>query len=178
MDRLRQYALVAGLAHRLRGKGSWCGETHLQKATYFLQKLQKVPVGFEFFLYKHGPFSFDLRDELTAMRSDGLLELRPQWPYGPSFVPTAKSRELRQHYSKTLKKYQKQLDFVSHSLGNRNVAELEKLATALYITLEESMKSETQRAKRLHSLKPHVAVDDALKAVKAVDVIIKASKQV
>ncbi len=176
MDRLRQCAVLADLADHLRKKGNWCGETHLHKATYFLQKLLKVPVGFSFFLYKHGPFSFDLRDELTAMRADGLFELLPQWPYGPSLVTTERSIELRQQYAKTLKKYQKGVDFVADHLGSQNVSELERLATALYIKLEESSKSASQRARRLHSLKPHISTDDALKAVEVVDSIVKASK--
>jgi uncharacterized protein YwgA len=176
MDRFKKTALLTALAENLRKRGSWCGETHLQKATYFLQVLEKVPVGFDFILYKHGPFSFELRDELTAMRSDGLFDLDQQWPYGPTLVPTQKSKRLRQQYSKTLQKYERQLNFVSDQLGSQNVSELEKLATALYIRIETSPKSETQRAKYLHSLKPHVSLDDSLEAVKTVDGIIKLAK--
>jgi hypothetical protein len=176
MDRLKRAALLTTLADSLRKKGSWCGETHLQKATYFLQEVQKVPVGYHFILYKHGPFSFALRDDLTAMRADGLIDLMAQWPYGPTLVPTEKSNELRLEYPKTLRKYQKQLNFVSDQLGKQNVFELEKLATALYIWKEKSSKSENQRAKYLHILKPHVSLDDSLEAVKAVDEIVKRAK--
>jgi len=176
MDKFKKTVLLTALADNLRKKGSWCGETHLQKATYFLQALKKVPVGFEFILYKHGPFSFELRDELTAMRADGLFDLHSQWPYGPTLISTQKSKRLRQKYSKTLQKYQKQLNFVSEQLGKQNVSELEKLATALYIRIEASSKSESQRAKYLHSLKPHVSLDDSLEAVKTVDAIIKLAK--
>lgn len=176
MDRLKRAALLTALAENLRKKGSWCGETHLQKATFFLQELQKVPVGYDFILYKHGPFSFELRDELTAMRSDGLFDLLQQWPYGPTLIPTAKSKFVRQEYAKTLEKYKKQLNFVGDQLGRQNVSDLEKLATALYIRMEASSKSETQRAKYLHSLKPHVSLDDSLEAVKTVEGIVKLAK--
>ena len=176
MDRFQGAALLIALADNLRKKGSWCGETHLQKATYFLQELQKVPVGFDFILYKHGPFSFELRDALTAMRADGLFDLVQQWPYGPTLVPTQKSKRLREECSKALHKYQRQLDFVCDQLGKKNVSELEKLATALYIRIQESSKSETQRAKHLHSLKPHVPLDDSLEAVRTVDGIVKLAK--
>ncbi|HEV2522466.1 MAG TPA: hypothetical protein VGT24_08800 [Candidatus Acidoferrales bacterium] len=176
MDRLKKTALLTALAENLRKKGSWCGETHLQKATYFLQELERVPVGFDFILYKHGPFSFELRDTLTGMRADGLFDLHQQWPYGPTLIPTEKSKLLRQQYSKTLQKYKKQLNFVSDQLGRQNVSELEKLATALYIRIEMTSKSETQRAKYLHSLKPHVSLDDSLEAVKTVDGFVKLAK--
>jgi len=73
MNRLKRDVVILSLIENLKKKGSWCGETHIQKATYFLQELFDFPLGFEFILYKHGPFSFDLSDKLTAMRADMLL---------------------------------------------------------------------------------------------------------
>jgi len=78
MDRLRKAALQTRLIEQLRKEGSWCGETHVQKATLFLQDLMRVPLELEFILYKHGPFSFDLRSELTSLRADELVKLEPQ----------------------------------------------------------------------------------------------------
>ena len=75
-----------------------------------------------------------------------------------------------------MERYRRQLTFVSDQLGSQNVSELEKLATALYIRIEGSSRTEAQRAKDLHSLKPHVSLDDSLTAVKAVDVIVKLAK--
>lgn len=50
------------------------------------------------------------------------------------------------------------------------VAELERLATALYVTFEEGMDKTVQaRAKRINELKPHVSINEALKAVEEVD---------
>ncbi|MCL6557372.1 MAG: hypothetical protein K6U74_00970, partial [Firmicutes bacterium] len=63
---LKRKALLLSLVKAMESQGSWCGETHIQKCSYFLQAMLGVPLGFEFILYKHGPFSFDLRDELTA----------------------------------------------------------------------------------------------------------------
>ena len=61
MERLQRAAILTELMDRLRADGSWCGETHVQKATYFLQEVLGVQTGFEYILYKHGPYSFDLR---------------------------------------------------------------------------------------------------------------------
>jgi hypothetical protein len=77
MNRLKRDAVILSLIENLKKKGSWCGETHILKATYFLQELFDLPLGFEFILYKHGPFSFDLSDEFTAMRADMLLKIQP-----------------------------------------------------------------------------------------------------
>lgn len=73
MNRMKRSALLTKLVQRLRDEGSWGGETHVQKVTYFLQELMEVPLDFDFILYKHGPYSFDLHDEIAALRGDGLL---------------------------------------------------------------------------------------------------------
>jgi len=43
MDRLPKAAILTRLARELRASGSWCGETHMQKAVYLLQDLLDVP---------------------------------------------------------------------------------------------------------------------------------------
>ncbi len=170
MDRLQRGAILIALADALRRQGSWCGETHLQKATYFLQHLMEVPLEYDFILYKHGPFSFDLRDELTALQSDQLLELRPQpIPYGPSLLPTAASVEFRERYPRTLGTHQRSVDFVARKLGDKGVSELERLATALYVTRQMTDADAEARARRINELKPHVSLDEARQAVASVD---------
>jgi hypothetical protein len=171
MNRLQRAALLTDLADKLSQRGSWCGETHLQKAAYFLQALLEVPAVLEFILNKHGPFSFDLRDELTSLQADGLLELRAQpAPYGPSLVPTATSAEFRRRYPLTLGANQEKVGFVARALADKGVVELERLATALYVTRELGHAAPAeQRAQRLHELKPHVAPDLALAAVRELD---------
>jgi uncharacterized protein YwgA len=176
MNRLQRAAVLLELTDQLRAVGSWCGETHLQKATYFLQAFG-VPTGFGFVLYKHGPFSFELRDELTAMRADGFLELHPQPPYGPSLVTTEIGSELKEEYPRTLEKYEKAIRFVAEGLGNKNVSALEQLATALFVTLEGGPRSLEQRAEEISDLKPHIDVESAEAAVNEVEEMMEAAKQ-
>jgi uncharacterized protein YwgA len=169
MNRLQRAAVLVRLVDRLREQGSWCGETHIQKATYFLQELLDTPTELEFILYKHGPFSFDLRDELTSLRADGILELEPQAPpYGPKFTTTRTGEEFLGRSPKTLAQYESAIDFVARSLGGKDVAELEKLATALYVTREGSS-SVSERAQMLHELKPHVPLGSAQNAILELD---------
>ncbi len=169
MERLQTVSLIIGLLKRLRKKGSWCGETHLQKSIYFLQVLTDVPMGFDFILYKHGPFSFDLRDELTAMRADRLIEhvFQPA-PYGPSLRTTKSGNYVYDHFPVTLKKYSSKLDFVADSLGDKGVGELERMGTALYVMQEKPDANIRTNAEYIHELKPHVSVQDALLALQEV----------
>ncbi len=173
MDRLPQAAIVTKLAKRLRHYGSWCGATHIVKAMYFLQDLLEVPTGFDFVLYKHGPYAFDLADELTSLRADGLLALEPQSvPYGPRFAVTPLTRRLHATFPKTLAKYANSIEFVAKALGGKRVDELERLATALYVTRRTSLGHDgtvQSRAECIHSLKPHVPVVAAAQAVEEID---------
>jgi uncharacterized protein YwgA len=77
MDVFERSALIGTLVQELRHNGSWCGETHVQKGTFLLQELERVSLEYDFILYKHGPFSFALSDELGVMRGYGLLALEP-----------------------------------------------------------------------------------------------------
>lgn len=172
MKRLQKAAILTDLAERMRDHGSWCGETHIQKAVYFLQELLKVPLGYGYILYKHGPFSFDLRDEITELRVYELfrLETRPV-PYGPSLKPTTNAKGLKSRFPKTLANYSKHLTFVAEALDGKGVADLERLATALFVSVTDKDVEPETRARKLHALKPHVSLDSALKAVKEFDVM-------
>ena len=178
MDRLKRAALVTRLIELLRDQGSWCGETHIQKSTLFVQDLMKVPLCFNFILYKHGPFSFDLRDELTGLRADGLIQLEPQWPYGPRVTPTDLSNYIQNISSKTLKKYNDRIAFVANKLGAKGVTELERLATAFFLKQRpEAGVSIDDRTKQLTELKSHILPGIARAAIEEVDRIIEEARE-
>jgi len=177
MERLQRSAVMLSLIEKLKANGSWCGETHIQKATYFLKDLLKVPLDYEFILYKHGPYSFDLSDEMTAMRADSLIKLQPMHPYGPSYTLGDGSSLIKERFPKTTIKYMKQIEFVANKLGPNNVASLERLATALYVTLNEEMCDTDKRAQCITEIKPHIRFEDAREAVATVDCIIEEAKQ-
>jgi len=143
----------------------------MQKAAFFLQELMNVTLDFDFILYKHGPFSFDLRDELTFMRAQGFLRLEPQYPYGPTLIGGEKSELLKQAFRQAIEKHLPKIRFVSQKLSNKTVAELERTATALYIRLREP--AEVDRVERLRSLKPHIALPEAQAAVLEVEQITR-----
>jgi hypothetical protein len=178
MNRLQRAVVILTLLEQLKAWGSWCGETHLQKATYFLQVLFGVPLGFEFVLYKHGPFSFDLNDEITALRADLLVTVQPNPPYGPSLIPAPGSEPLIPRFARTRRTYEGPIRFVAEWLATKNVAELEKLGTALYVTNEASRNNGVDaRAQKVHELKPHVRLEEAREALQTVDQMIAAARE-
>ena len=175
MRRLQRAAVLFQLVKKLDAEGSWCGETHIQKATYFLQHLLKVPLEFRYMLYKHGPFSFELTDEIAAMRADNFLRYVPRpAPYGPSIAPAEGSAFLEKRLPKTCARYGDQVDFVARTFDRKGVAELERIATALYVTLEAMPGGDAGgRCARIRQLKPHISEEEARAAVQEVDKIVE-----
>jgi hypothetical protein len=179
MERLKRRAVLLTLIEALEQKDSWCGETHIQKATYFLQDLLGVPLGFDFILYKHGPFSFDLSDELTAMRADEIiqLKLRPH-PYGPSIIPGPNSNRLKELFPKTIERYKKYVDFLVNELGSYAVSELERLATARYVSRSSSIENISDKASHINNIKPHISVEDARRSLEDEQRIHEKAKEI
>lgn len=179
MRRLQKAATLVSLVKSLGEHGSWCGETNIQKSAFFLQDLTGVPLGFEFVLYKYGPYSFDLTDELTALRADSILALETPDPrYGPSYRPGEMSDFALERFPRTVNRYKERVEFVAKRLGNKGVSELERLATALYVRLrgkgEAGVKARTDK---IVKLKPHIRKPEAQQAVHEVDEMWEKAKQ-
>lgn len=170
MKPIQRDGLLFELINQLKEQGSWCGETHIQKATYFLEEMMDVPLGFRYVLYKHGPFSFDLSDELGSMRADALLkwEIKPD-PYGNGLKTTEESRRLQALVPRTIARYRPAISFVAEKFGAHGVKDLEKISTALYVTKEQPGQSLASRARRVTELKPHIPYAEAEMAVRFVD---------
>lgn len=170
MERLERASVIGALITSLENKGSWCGETHVQKAGYFLQEMGNVPLEYDYILYKHGPFSFELRDELTEMRANGLLELKMQPnPYGPSIAVTETGKLIAELFSEMAERYKNIIDFVASKLAVKGVVDLERLSTALYVTKEMESNTQEERANRIVELKPHINNETALESIIQVD---------
>lgn len=180
MKGLQRAAVILSLVEELEASGSWCGETHIQKATYFLQSLMRVPLEYKFILYKHGPYSFGLREEVMSMLADDLFRVRLQpAPYGPSILPDDSADQVKKRFQKTIAQYRQQVKAVAEKLGDKRVTDLERLATALYVTQEDHRDSSVEtRARRINELKPHVGVQEAIKAIRAIDEFGEQSQEI
>lgn len=171
MKRLQRAAVLVSLIEAMQENESWCGGTHIQKACYFLQELLDVPFGFRFTLYRYGPFSFDLNDELSALRADEFLDLYVRDPqYGPCYRPGELSEKLEKNYPKTIRRHGDKVTFVAETVGSKGVSELERLATALYVRMNDDDElSVEDAAKVVRRYKPHIPMPFALSAVEEVD---------
>lgn len=177
MKRLKRAAVISDLAERLRSHDSWVGETHVQKGAFLLQEMLEVPTDIDFILFKHGPFSFQLRDELAEMRADQILRLVPQRPpYGPRFEIDEGANQLKAKFPNTLNKYADQSEWVAETLGGLGIVDLEKLATAFWVTQESGFSDDVVgRAHRLNELKPHFDLETSENAMNEIDSLREAA---
>jgi hypothetical protein len=166
--------VLVNLVEALQRNKSWCGETHVQKCTFFLQDALLVPLGLNFVLYKHGPFSFDLHDLLGGMRAKLLIDVRPQpAPYGPSLTPGTSAEGLKARYPKTARTYGRQIEFVATRIGRNDVATLERLGTALFVHRQSRGPAAKDIGRAVTQLKPHIRTADAIAAAEEVERLLE-----
>ena len=170
IDLSEKTALMGHLVSQLRTVGNWCGETHIQKTVYILQTACRVSMGYSFVLYKHGPYSFDLKLDTSRLLGRRMLKQEPSAPpYGPRLRATTIMANHAARHHETIGRHSKDITRVVQFVSNRGVAELERLSTALYVTVRNEDKSVESRARRIHELKPHVSVELATEAVQELD---------
>ena len=161
------WPLLCKLVERLRSVDSWTGESHVQKAAFVLERLAGLSWPMGFIIYKYGPFSFRLRDQLGEMRAWGYLDLDYELGgYGPRHRLTEKGKAL----AAEARLDQTMLGLVVQEVGSMGVKDLEKIATGLFLLTEGANQGATQSQleQQLRSCKPHLteaevhaAVEDA-----------------
>ncbi|HUF10166.1 MAG TPA: hypothetical protein VMO47_12640 [Rhodothermales bacterium] len=167
-NQLRDAAIIGAVVQKVGQKKLFCGETFLQKSAFFMKELFGVPLESSFRLYYYGPFSFDLRSQLMAMRGDRFVSLVPH-ERGAHFASGEQYANLASRFPKTLEKYAPAIEFAATELAGKGVKQLEPLATALYLRRENADRDTEELASRLVEIKPHVEMPAARTALKTVD---------
>lgn len=136
---LARKAALVSLIDEMERNGSWRGETHVSCAVYLLQNLTGVPLGYDDFAFGGNSLSsYGLADDLTAMRADSFLRIKPRDPIGPSFEKGEMGDRLLSYRAKTVCRVKSRVEFVAEALGDRRAPELLWLATALFVDLGSS----------------------------------------
>ena len=166
MTTSREMVLIGGVAKALKDRGSWTGETHIQKTAYVAKVKRNVPFESEFVLYKHGPLSFDMSKSIVHMLSRGLLSTESNPGYGPSFeVAEPLWRALNNRLDNYYSNFGESIASISDFLAKKNVGELERIATAVYVASNFPALSVEEQARTITKLKPHIPQESALRAL-------------
>ena len=84
-------------------------------------------------------------------------------------MPTQFSEIYLERFPKTLAQHQASIEFVASELAGMNVAELERIATAFYISERSDGEPVEDMAEELVELKPHISIEGAIQAFEDVD---------
>lgn len=130
------------------------------------------------FCNKHGPYSFDVTAMLMSMRADRVLSLVPQSGYGPSFTIETAMKSIYDRYRSEIEQIRPKIEKVASHFGPKNVSDLERVATAIYVTLKRPHDSIEARATELNRVKPHIKIPVALSSVAEADQFFQIVSQV
>lgn len=176
LTELERRAVLARLIDQTAKSVSWNGEPHIQESVYFLETATGVPTNLGFVLYKHGPYSFDLHDELVWMRANQFIDMEPKYPYGPSFYLAELGSVMLRRFPNMASRFTAQIEFVANEFREMQVDELKRLATAWFVTVKHPAGPE-ERARTVNKLKPHITPAEAWSAIQRVDDIAERAKQ-
>jgi hypothetical protein len=148
----------------LHAAGSWTGKTHVQKTLALASLALGEDLPFEFVLYRHGPYSFEVDGEINQMLTYDAIKMIPQPPYGATVKPAAGS-DFPDAFGNASPETLKVISDIAKFVGSRNVTQLESLATAAWIRIRENVRIDEQVLRRLLELKPHLEGQPAQQGV-------------
>jgi uncharacterized protein YwgA len=159
-----KHALILAMIDALQSHGSRTGKTHVIKGLFLASAARLFESPFQFFLYKHGPYSSDIEECIEQMKSYGALEVEPAFDgYGVILSPGQMASFLRQKAPVSVGT-QEAINQVCQFLRYQNVNYLERLATAAWIRSREGVGEPDEVARRLNELKPHIPLAEARQA--------------
>ncbi|MCL4552942.1 MAG: hypothetical protein M1305_05250 [Candidatus Marsarchaeota archaeon] len=166
-------SLILEIVKDLRLVGSWAGRTHIQKTAYLLKELCRVDVGYDFTLYKHGPYSFQLDADIEDLRILGGLDYEiVRSEYGPRYKEGAAAHAFRQQADLcTLEAIQEMADFVR----DKDVKDLECLSTLVWCGGASSADI-PKVTECVLSLKPHLSEPVVTQAWSQLNCFVKRAK--
>ena len=174
MRRRQKIAVILQLMNEMWYQSKWCSESTIQMHVFFLQELMKVPLEFEFVLYRGAPFSFELSYLFPEMNSAKSIELVPQPRSRPQIKVTERGVRFYSAFDHDIAQYKTKIAFVPTTFRNKGVDELALVAIGFYVTMEfENCKNRIrERADRLVELEPHFDLSEAVDAINEVDEIV------
>ncbi|MDE2791364.1 MAG: hypothetical protein OXI81_13220 [Paracoccaceae bacterium] len=136
MSKMRSAAVLALLIDAMGEHGGHCDRRRLTCAVALLRDAAGVPVRLE---SGEGPdpssgreqsLSEQLKAELTAMRSDGLLTAAPGRRFVDGITTTDRCRMIRSRYPRTTERIAHAVRSIARMIAGLSVTEAERLASA------------------------------------------------
>lgn len=145
---------------------SWCGRIHIHKLLYLTHRLLHADLPFSFQLYRFGPYSFDLDNDLRALTSFGIVEqqLRSE-AYGPTHRPMANWHSISELQEIPPAEKDK-LAKMAELIGDSPSGELELVATCLWGEVDQLISGDDAKlVSWVQSVKPRYSKEKVAEAL-------------
>ena len=156
----RKHAFILEVIQGLKAVANWTGKTHVQKTLFLVNEATPVQVPFDFVLYKHGPYSFDVETELEQMKSYDAIAIQPISSYGVILNPSGNA-DVVDLLGSITQAEKDSIQEICRFVGSKGVVDLERLATVVWVRNRDKISDSQEVANRVHTLKPHVSLADA-----------------
>jgi uncharacterized protein YwgA len=129
----KQIGIIAKIVSENPGKG----KTALMKYVYLLQKVYKVPMGYDYSIYTYGPYSSEVMADIDFLSNTDILDIkREKYDNGTSgynITLTGKGRQNVAANEELIQEYKSPIKDMLSLFGNRNAKDLELLTTIIYV---------------------------------------------
>ena len=126
-----------GIISKIVDEKPGLGKTAIMKHLFILQKVYKVPLGYDFEIYTYGPYSSEVMEDIDyAKQLDIVLVEREIYPggfSGYSISPIEKLKSLLENEKATIAKSNESINNVLETFGDRTARDLELLTTIIYL---------------------------------------------
>ncbi len=145
--KIKKDGLILYVVKKLNEVGSWAGNTHIQKIIYLVQSACNLKL-YDFVLYRYGPYSFDLREDVDFLAISNYLErdvdeFGYHYRLSSSLDPTIPSE------------IQEKVDKIVKVFGKAPTTLLELITTVDYVARKSSKKSDREIIEIVRKIKPH-----------------------
>ena len=113
------------------------GKTAMMKYMFLLQKVYKVPLGYDFGIYTYGPYASEVMEDIDYANHQDIISIeREIYPTGHSgyhLLPSSKTEMILDKEKEFISKYEKSVQNVIELFGDKLAKELELTTTIIYL---------------------------------------------
>lgn len=171
MDKIDQKAIIALLIEKMNTGKLWASPFFLQKAVFLLQELYKIPLEFNFYIYKHAPFSNELQDTLNQMRIDDIIKVETNHLKPGNLIINNNGKQI---LSKLKKGPENEINSVINIMNEYPTSSLDHLTSAIYICTS-SIQFGKSKSNMLRHCNPFISKKESIQVLKIAQSLIKSA---
>ncbi|MDD4802808.1 MAG: hypothetical protein PHF24_07700 [Syntrophomonas sp.] len=113
------------------------GKTAMMKYIFLLQKVYKVPLGYDFEIYTYGPYSSEVMEDIDFAKHQDIIAMEmvnySTGHSGYNLTPSTNSEKVIKEANEFVSTYKHSIEKVVALFGNKTAKELELATTIVYL---------------------------------------------